>query len=87
MKTSPPIAVTAIAFCFATPASASLISKIVLSKIPGRLISFDANFLEGMIGAILGGITGYILGNKIGFKPWALAAIDAVLGAAWLGSV
>jgi len=84
MKIADAIAIAFIAFCTVTPASASF-SKLFLSKLPIAIAKSDADFIGGMIGAILGAIAGGILGNKIDFNPWVLAAIGAVLGAAWLG--
>ncbi len=86
MKISDAIAIAFIAFCVATPASASGTAKFILFLLPGRIAKSDANFLEGMIGAILGAIAGGILGNTIDFKPWVLAVIGAIIGAAWLGT-
>lgn len=85
MKISDAIAIVFIALCVATPASASGTAKLFFVLLPRGIAKSDVNFLEGMIGAILGAIAGGILGNKIDLNPWVLAVIGAVLGAAWLG--
>lgn len=85
MKISDAIAIAFIAFCVATPASASKSALLTYGTIRAGMRNPDA-FKEGIV-LILAAIAGYILGKKIDFNPWVTAAIGAILAGAFLDKI